>query len=141
MNSKIFKITALLSFAVLISYLSANQYLIADSISPAEADIAAGKEIYTQCIGCHAPDFHRTGPKHCGILGRSAGTQKGFKYTTAMVDSNIVWTKESLEKFLLAPLKMIPGTSMGYVGIASIQERKQLVSFLSSLNKNNSLCK
>jgi cytochrome c len=106
-----------------------------------DMDVRAGERIYTQCTGCHAPDYNRTGPKHCGILGRAAGGVKKFEYTKAMLNSGIIWTNETLDEFLTSPFNMIPGTSMGFVGIASKQERQQLIAYLSQLDEKNSLCK
>jgi len=37
-------------------------------------NINAGKKIYSRCIGCHTPAYHRTDPKHCGLPGRHAGS-------------------------------------------------------------------
>lgn len=104
-------------------------------------DARAGERVYTQCTGCHAPGYNRTGPKHCGILGRPAGGVKNFEYTKAMKNSGIIWTSEALDEFLISPLKMIPGTSMGFVGISSAQKRQKLIVYLSQLNGNNTLCK
>ncbi|MFK5983932.1 MAG: c-type cytochrome [Pseudomonadota bacterium] len=106
-----------------------------------DMDVRAGERIYTRCTGCHAPDYNRTGPKHCGILGRIAGGVKNFEYTKAMSNSGIIWTNETLDEFLTSPFNMIPGTSMGFVGIASKQERQQLIAYLSQLDEKNSLCK
>lgn len=101
----------------------------------------AGEVLYTQCVGCHSPSYHRTGPKHCGLLGRQAGSTAEFNFTEAMKRSNIVWTKTTLDKFLQAPLAMIPGTSMGYAGITSREEREHLILFLSTLDETNPLCR
>ncbi|HEX7417437.1 MAG TPA: hypothetical protein VF315_05210, partial [Steroidobacteraceae bacterium] len=43
-------------------------------------DPKAGQEIYARCIACHALAYDRTGPRHCGLLGRRAGSVKGFGY-------------------------------------------------------------
>ncbi len=99
-------------------------------------DDVAGKRVYSRCIGCHSPAYHRTGPKHCGLLGRQAGREPDFTYTAAFKSSGILWTTETLDLFLRAPLRMVPGTSMGFSGISSSAER----SLLSRLNKDNPLC-
>jgi len=104
-------------------------------------DIQAGKKIYTQCTGCHTYSYHRTGPKHCGLFGQRAGSANGFEFTQAMKESGIIWTTATLDKFLKSPLEMIPGTSMGFSGIASRTERSQLISFLASLSNSNPLCR
>lgn len=109
--------------------------------SDADRDVAAGKLIYTQCSGCHAPGYHRTGPKHCGLLGRRAGSVSGFEFTSDMNAAGIIWTDETLNRFLKAPLDMIPGTSMGFAGIPSNRERAQLIAFLATLTEKNALCR
>jgi cytochrome c len=110
-------------------------------VSASDKDVDVGERLYTQCTGCHAPDYNRTGPKHCGILGRAAGGVKNFEYTQAMKNSGIIWTRETLDEFLSSPFTMIPGTSMGFSGIASEFDRQRLISYLIQLDGNNSLCK
>jgi cytochrome c len=106
----------------------------------ADMDIVAGELVYAKCIGCHSPAYHRTGPKHCGLVGRQAGSESGFTYTAALKNSGIIWTTETLDIFLTAPLKMIPGTNMGFSGISSSVERSLLIRYLSRLNEDNPLC-
>ena len=100
-----------------------------------------GRQIYTQCTGCHAYSYHRTGPKHCGLFGRQAGSADGFDFTDALKQSGIVWSEKTLDQFLKSPIAMVPGTSMGIVGIKSQSDRTKLITFLSTLNDNNALCR
>lgn len=106
-----------------------------------DRDVETGAEIYNRCIGCHAPAYHRTGPRHCGLLGRRAGSVSGFEFTMAMQDADIIWNEDTLDQFLVAPLTMIPGTSMGFAGIASSRERAKLITFLKTLTADNPLCR
>ncbi len=106
-----------------------------------EADVTAGAEIYIQCTGCHAPAYHRTGPRHCGLIGRRAGSVEGFDFTPAMQQSGIIWNRQTLDQFLRAPMQMIEGTSMGFAGIGSAEGRRQLIAFLASLDRQNPLCR
>lgn len=106
-----------------------------------EADVVAGQQLYVQCIACHDPAYHRTGAKHCGLFGRTAGQAKGFSFTSAMENSGIVWDEITLNQFLAAPLDMLPGTSMGFSGIKSATERRQLIKFISTLTDENPLCR
>ncbi len=125
---------------LLISGLIYQSHANADSNS-SDKDVAAGARLYIQCTGCHSPSYHRTGPKHCGLMGRQIGSVSGFEFTQAMQGAQFIWDKDTLDKFLRSPLTAVPGTSMGYKGIASPSERKQLIRFLSTLNANNPLCK
>ena len=47
-----------------------------------------------------------------------------------MKRSKIVWDEKSLDRFLTAPMKVVPGTTMGYAGIADKQERADLIAYL-----------
>jgi cytochrome c len=111
------------------------------AISDTDMDVSAGERIYIQCTGCHAPEYHRTGPRHCDLLGRKAGSVADFAFTDAMKNSNLVWNPETLNRFLQAPLTVVPGTSMGFAGIASELERRQLIAFLSTLTTENPRCR
>lgn len=94
------------------------------------ADLQRGAAIYERCVACHAFEYDRTGPRHCGLLGRRAGTVPGFQYSAAMRESNIVWNEKTLDVFLKSPMTVVPGTSMGYAGIADAGERKALIGYL-----------
>ncbi len=106
-----------------------------------DADIEAGALLYAKCIGCHSPSYHRTGPKHCGVLGRTVGSTSGFEFTGAMKDAGFMWTPHTLDQFLIAPLDMIPGTSMGFSGVDSFRKRRQLIAYLATLTEEHHLCR
>lgn len=89
-----------------------------------------GKTIYARCAACHSLTTDRTGPRHCGLLGRRAGTVAGFGYSGPMKNSGIVWTAATLDSFLADPMKSVPGTAMGYAGVSDAQERADLVAYL-----------
>jgi cytochrome c len=96
------------------------------------ADPGKGEEIYGRCLACHAIEYDRVGPRHCGLLGRRAGSVAGFEYSEAMKRSGIVWSARMLDKFLAAPLEVVPGTTMTYAGIDDPRERADLIAYLSS---------
>lgn len=96
----------------------------------AASDANAGESVYSRCLGCHSLEHHRTGPKHCGLFGRRAGSSPGFDYSAAMKRSNIVWNDKTLDRFLAAPLKAVPGTTMTYAGVPDAKERADLIAYL-----------
>ena len=100
----------------------------------AAADARNGETIYSRCLACHALAYDRTGPRHCGLFGRRAGSVKGFAYSDAMKRSSIVWTEKTLDRFLANPLNTVPGTAMGYAGVASSKERADLIAYLKEAN-------
>ncbi len=120
--------------------LAAGFALASAMSAPADAalkgDAKTGEVIYSRCQACHALTYDRTGPRHCGLIGRRAGSVPGFAYSEAMKHSNIVWNAKTLDRFLANPLKMIPGTAMGYAGIPDKQERADLIAYLEQADKS-----
>ena len=109
--------------------------------SPDEAAVRRGEQIYTRCAACHAIESNRTGPQHCGLFGRRAGTAPGFSgYSKAMRDSKIVWNARSLDHFLQDPMKAVPGTAMGYAGVKDPKERADLIAWLSVATRPGQGC-
>lgn len=98
--------------------------------APDPAQVAAGRAIYERCAACHSLGRDRTGPRHCGLFGRRAGSVPGFPYSDAMRSSGIVWSRETLDAFIADPLGKVPGTFMGYAGVKDPEERAQLLAFL-----------
>lgn len=99
-------------------------------------DAKVGEAIYSRCVACHALAYDRTGPRHCGLIGRRAGSVEDFPYSDAMKRSTIVWDAKSLDRFLVNPLAALPGTSMGYAGVADANERADLIAYLVAANKS-----
>ncbi|NJD87913.1 MAG: c-type cytochrome [Betaproteobacteria bacterium] len=100
-------------------------------------DPARGEAVYARCFACHSLDADRTGPRHCGLLGRRAGSVPGFDYSPAMRASGIVWDAKSLDRFLADPVGTVPGTSMGYAGIKEARERADLIAYLGKARCGN----
>ncbi|WP_439606038.1 c-type cytochrome [Hydrogenophaga sp.] len=106
--------------------------LIAGSVGVAQAapDALHGSQVYTRCLACHALAYDRVGPRHCGLLGRPAGSVPGFSYSQAMKNSHITWDEKTLNLFLAQPLKTVPGSSMTYDGVADPKDRADLIAYL-----------
>ncbi|WP_353641834.1 hypothetical protein [Mesorhizobium sp. WSM2239] len=58
------------------------------------------------------PSQNRAGPHLSGIVGRTAGSVDGARYSAAMRNPGIVRDVQSLGAFLAAPRQTVPGTSM-----------------------------
>ena len=120
--------------------LMAGAVLAAPKAQPSAGDVKNGEVLYGRCVACHALAYDRTGPRHCGLLGRKAGSVKGFEYSDAMKRSKVVWTAETLDKFLANPFAALPGTTMGYAGVTVPKERSDLIAYLREAN-NSEECK
>ncbi|MCB9673340.1 MAG: c-type cytochrome [Alphaproteobacteria bacterium] len=100
------------------------------------ADLARGEEVYARCAACHSLTENRTGPRHCGLFGRAAASQPGFQYSKAMQRSGLVWDAATLDRFLRAPLDVVPGTKMTYAGISDPSDRAALVAYLEVASRS-----
>ncbi len=96
----------------------------------AEGDPTRGEQIYRRCQGCHSIDANRVGPRHAGLFGRHAGSLDYYNYSDAMRASGVVWGETTLDRFLTAPRKFIPGTKMPFAGIPDARERADLIAYL-----------
>lgn len=115
-------------------YLLAGVALAVSAAAAPGGDPNAGEEIYARCLACHALAYDRTGPRHCGLFGRRAGSVKGFAYSDAMKRSKLVWNEKTLDRFLASPLTAVPGTAMGYAGVSDRKERGNLIAYLRRAN-------
>jgi cytochrome c len=109
--------------------------LAAGTAAGADGNPARGEQLYARCQACHALAYDRVGPRHCGLLGRKAGSVPGFDYSTAMKKSGIVWTAKALDQFLADPPRGVPGTTMTYAGIPDPKERTDLIAYLAKESK------
>jgi len=118
--------------------LAPTAVLVLAVVAPAAAapDPVRGEQVYGRCLACHALAYDRVGPRHCGLFGRRAGSLPGFAYTPAMRGSGIVWNAATLDRFLAAPMRVVPGTSMTYDGIPDAAERAALIAWLERAGRS-----
>jgi cytochrome c len=110
--------------------------------APDAASQRRGEQIYARCAACHAIEGNRTGPQHCGLFGRTAGTAPGYDaYSQAMRSSRIVWNENSLGRFLQDPMKAVPDTTMTYAGVKDPQERADLIAWLAVATRAGRACR
>src|SRR5271169_5160035 len=100
-------------------------------VGPANAtgDAARGEVLYQGCQDCHSIEKNDVGPLHKGVFGRVAGAVPDYDYSPALKNSKIVWTEDSLDKWLSGPQQFIPGTKMFYE-VKNPQYRADLIAFL-----------
>ena len=104
----------------------------------ASANVEKGATVAKKCLACH--DFakggpNKVGPNLWGILDRDKGAISGFAYTTNF--KKIMqghWTIDDLNKYLINPKAMVPGTSMAFIGLNKGSERADVIAYLNSLS-------
>jgi cytochrome c len=100
------------------------------------AEPAAGEKVFkTKCALCHTiePGKNKIGPSLAGIVGRPSGSIAGFKYSPANLAAKVTWDEATLDKYLINPKAMIPGTIMTFPGDKNDAERGDLIAYLDTL--------
>lgn len=92
-----------------------------------------GETLFKQrCAMCHAVSGKggKLGPDLARVAGRKAGSAP-YAYSPAMKGSKIVWNAATLDKYLTAPAKAVPGTKM-IVAVPKPEDRKALIDYLAA---------
>ncbi|MBY3328695.1 c-type cytochrome [Rhizobium laguerreae] len=109
--------------------------LSAISSAAAEGDAALGQKAFQRCSACHSTtDQKKVGPGLGGVVGRTAGTMEGVRYSAAMKASGLVWDEATLDRFLAAPRDVVPKTTMT-VSVPKPEDRQNIIAYLKSLTQ------
>ncbi len=102
-----------------------------------DVDLAAAeKQFVSSCGVCHVVDPGappRQGPPLAGIFGRPAASLDGFAYSDALAHSGLVWTEETLDRWIENAQAYVPGTNMLYRQ-AKPERRQLIIAYLKSLD-------
>lgn len=103
-------------------------------------DAVAGEEVFKKCKACHVADEakNKVGPSLLGVIGSTAGTREGFKYSPAMIDAGkggLVWDEAKLAEYLKAPKELVKGTKMAFAGLKDEADILNLIGYLKQFPK------
>ena len=127
---------------ILAATLVSASFLFCNAPASASGDAVRGKQKFkATCEVCHLAmdnaarndELIKIGPNLFGVVGRPAGTYKGFRYSQAMKASGITWTEEVLGKYIEAPQKMVPSVRMTFQGVSNPQDIDDIVAYLATL--------
>jgi len=100
-------------------------------------DAKAGMEVFMETCGpCHSGDkgaASKIGPNLFGVVGRKSATMPGFVYSAAMMKANLTWDAATLNVYLKAPQKKVPGTKMGFPGFDDPKDEADTIAYLETL--------
>lgn len=67
-----------------------------------------------------------------GVIGRKAGTGQGYRYSSAMKAADFTWTAETIDRYLAAPKKFVPGNKMPFPGLKQADDRANVIAYILS---------
>lgn len=101
------------------------------------ADAAdAGERAFQRCYSCHSVEEGETdtpGPNLRGVIGRPAGTLKGYEFSPAMVAAGkrgLVWTRATIDALIKDSERFVPGTTMALPPLSDAQIRREVIDYL-----------
>lgn len=97
-----------------------------------------GLAVYqSRCVSCHgsASTPASVGPPLTGIFGQPAAGTPGYVYSSAMRKAQLVWDADTLDRFLTAPAKVVPGTKMP-LALPRAAERTAVITYLKQQKSN-----
>ena len=104
------------------------------------ASVEKGAASAKKCAACHTFEKggpNRVGPNLFGVLNEKKGEGRGgFNFSAAMKAKGGTWTYDDLNKFLTNSKAFVPGTAMGFAGIAKDSERADVIAYLRTLADN-----
>jgi cytochrome c len=100
-------------------------------------DAGGGKRIFqADCSICHTvqPGRNLVGPTLFGVVNRHSGQVPGFHYSNANLQSGLTWDPATLDRYLTAPRKVVPGTFMTFPGLSDPEKRAEVIAYLETLH-------
>jgi cytochrome c len=69
-----------------------------------------------------------------GVVGAKAASSAGYAYSPAIKAAGLVWSAATLERFLTAPARLVPGTKMVFPGLAEARDRMDVIAYLAQFD-------
>jgi cytochrome c len=95
-----------------------------------------GARAFQRCYSCHsvvAGETDTPGPNLHGVVGRRAGTVKGYAFSPAMIAAGrrgLVWTRANLDALMADSERFLPGTTMSLPPLKDERIRRDVIEYL-----------
>jgi cytochrome c len=101
--------------------------------APAPAQ-QSGPQAFAACKACHTLNKggrNGIGPNLSGLFTRPPASAPGFNYSAAFKKAQIKWDDKSLNEYLAAPQKKVPGTRMP-IATPDAAKRAAIIAYLKA---------
>ena len=102
--------------------------------------VAQGEKVFAKCQSCHSINqggANGVGPNLYGAMGKGIGkVSPGFGYSAALSSFGGTWGWEEMNQWLKAPKAYVDGTSMGFAGLSSIEDRAAVIAYINAQGSN-----
>jgi cytochrome c len=106
----------------------------------ATADPAKGADVFKKCAACHTivqGGPNGIGPNLYATLGEGIAEGKGgFAFSDALKAKGGKWDFESMNTWLTSPRAFASGTKMTFAGLASPQDRANVIAYINTMGSN-----
>ena len=105
----------------------------------AGGDAVRGKKVFNKCKACHSikAGKHKIGPSLAGVIGRKAGTAKGFKRYKGLRGADWAWDEETLDDYLTNPKLFVKSRnkrkSAMMLKLKKKRDRDNVIAYLKTL--------
>ena len=100
----------------------------------ASTSATEGAKVFKKCAACHSikeGGANKIGPALWSVLGRTAGSVPGYKYSKAMAAHGKNWSFEEMNGFLVKPKDWIKGTKMSFAGLKNAKDRAAVILYMN----------
>ncbi len=105
--------------------------LVVSAPAPAQQN---GQQAFAACKACHTVDKggrNGIGPNLNGLFTRAPASAPGFNYSAAFKKAQLKWNDATLNEYLAAPQKKVPGTRMP-ISTPDPAKRAAIIAYLKS---------
>ncbi|PCI38656.1 MAG: cytochrome C [Rhodospirillaceae bacterium] len=104
-------------------------------LTPSLTFAASGKTLYKKrCVSCHSLEagVNGIGPSLYDIIGKAAGSEKGFGGYGGLKGARFVWTAEFLDSFIYDPKYFLGKLTPMMSRVKKAKERIAIIEFLKA---------
>lgn len=108
------------------------------ALSADPALVAAGENVFKKCKACHQVGEgaqNKVGPVLNGVVGRTAASVEGFKYSKPMSDKGaegLVWDETTIAAYLKDPKGYIPKNKMSFAGLKKDEDIAAVIAYIEA---------